>query len=249
MERVLTSNQDEMFKKMVFISAILHVTVILMMTVKTLLFPSQPIDLDQAIRVDIVALPDKMNLEDLPRKPEPPTEQESKDLPKPEKKKVEFPPPTKVDLHAKKQQQKKEMADAMSKIRELEQQEAERQRKERLARARAALIKGNQISAGTSLKGIQKAQFDDYVSQIHEHIQKFWDLPEWLRNDSLKAVVVVKLNESGIVLKRVIEKSSGDPRFDAYVLRVVDNASPFPRPPEKFIDLVRYSGIALGFPE
>lgn len=267
--------QDEIFKKMVLVSAILHAAFFLSVTVKTYFFPSEPIDLEQAIRVDLVGLPDKVQeLPELnapkesapvekappePVKPEPPKPEPAKPkLPPKEiaKPAAKAPPLVIPKPDAKQVKQKKSLEDAMSKIRQLEEQEAqeqaaaaERQRQERLARAKQALIRGNVVSPGNSLTGIQKAQFDDYIGQVKQHMQRVWALPSWLGGANLKATAVIYLNPNGQVTRREIVRSSGDPRFDAYVLQTIDSASPFPRPPEKFVDYVQVNGLGLRFPD
>ena len=70
-------------------------------------------------------------------------------------------------------------------------------------------------------------------------------MPQWLAvSDNLNTVVKIYLDPNGYVINRELIKSSGDTRFDEIVLTAIDKASPFPKPEDKFIDIV-YSGIIL----
>lgn len=249
-------SEADLFKKMVMVSAILHVSIFLVLGVKALIFPSEKIDLDAAIRVDMVALPDK--IQQLPEAtpepaPQPPakvveTKEEKPPAPKP--KPVVLKPKTNskqkiIKEFERAEKRRKSIEDIEQDLKKQEAEEkAERQRK-----AREALVKGNVVNTGSSLKGLAKLEFNEYVARLNNHIKSHWNLPEWLQNDSLKAVVIVFIDFRGVVVKRLVEKSSGDPRFDDFALKAVDESSPFPQPPGKFVDLVRERGIALGFPQ
>ncbi|MBK9293465.1 MAG: TonB family protein [Oligoflexia bacterium] len=236
-------SEGEVFKKMVGLSIAIHVSLFLFFALKATFFPSSPIDLEAAVRVDIVDLPDKLT--ELP--PEMNTKDTSKPMPPP-KAKEEV-----VNLNKKKS--------ALDKIREFEkeekkkksikqiQEEVNRQEEaERMAQAKKYLVKGNIINKGTALKGLTKSEFNEYVGRLHGHIQGFWNLPEWLLEKDLKASVVAYVDAQGKVVKKQLLKSSGDPSFDEYAMQAVENASPLPAPPEKFTDIVRYDGIVFRFP-
>ena len=107
------------------------------------------------------------------------------------------------------------------------------------------LVKGNRIAPGTALEGLDKLDYNNYIGVLHSHIQSYWELPQWLAvSDNLNTVVKVYLDPRGYVIKRELIKSSGDTRFDQIVLTAIDRASPFPKPEDKFVDIV-YSGIIL----
>jgi len=110
------------------------------------------------------------------------------------------------------------------------------------------LIKGNAVSPGTALHGLAKTEFNEYLGSLQNHAHERWSLPEWLQNDSLKASILVYIDFRGTVIKRMLVSASGDSRFDDYALKLVDEASPFPPPPPKFVDVVRVNGVTLQFP-
>jgi colicin import membrane protein len=235
------------FKRMVIASLVIHFVALAFFGIKASLFPQESLNLDSAIKVDMVALPDKVAQLPVPVPAKP---VETKALPKPEVKSkvVVIKPATKQS--------------ALDKIKKLQREEDEKKVlkniEEEVARddektARQAklnkLLKGNAISPGTALHGLVKSEFNEYVGEIQNHVKEHWNLPEWLQNDNLKATVVVYIDFRGVVIKRVLDKSSGDSRFDGYALKAVDEASPFPQPPPKFVDMVKGDGITLGFPQ
>lgn len=256
--------ENDIFRKMMATSAILHLALFLAFAVKAVIMPSESLNLDPSIRVDMVDLPDK--IAELPeeKKPEPAVPKAAEPPKKPEKvEKAEKAPPKEAPVVL--NPNKKAREKALDKIRKMQKEErrkkaleeiekevAAQEAKDRAARqakVREALVKGNIISPGTALKGLLKTEFNEYLAQIHNQVKKHWNLPEWIRSDNLKAVVVAYVDYRGVVMKTVIEKSSGDQRFDDFARKAVEDASPLPKPPEKFVDMVRIQGIALGFPD
>ena len=127
-------------------------------------------------------------------------------------------------------------------------QEEAKEKQKRQEKAKQALIKGNVASPGNALHGLQKLEFDEYKGSIQAHVYEHWALPEWLKTRNLKASVVVYIDETGNITKRDFIKTSGDEAFDDYVLKAVDESSPFPRPPDRLKDVLKYQGLVLGFP-
>ncbi len=238
-------SEPEIFKKMLVTSFVFHVILFLAFAFKTLILPNESLTLDPAIRVDLVALPDKVA-----KLPPPPTPA------KPQEKAIEskIKKNEPIVLHPK-HEVKESAIDKIRKMQKMEQLENDVRRQEakeraaRQAKAREILLKGNSVSPGSALHGLAKAEFNEYLVQIHQKVKENWNLPEWLQNEKLKATVIVYMDYRGVVIRRLLEKSSGDSRFDDYVIKAVDDSSPFPAPPSKFVDLVRVDGIVLGFPQ
>ncbi len=247
-------SETEIFKKMITVSLALHVSIFLFMGLKATFFPKQSINYESAIKVDLVALPDKLS--EIP--PPTPTAPAAKTPPlkaEPMKKTVVTKPIIKdqaISLRKKsldriKQFEKEEkQKSSIEKIQTEVRKEAAQERADKLKKL---LVKGNAISPGTALKGLDRSEFNEYIGQLHSQVQEHWNLPEWLSNANLKASVAVFLDNSGKVVKRVIEQSSGDSRFDDYALKCIDDSSPFPAPPEKFKDIVHLDGIRFRFPQ
>lgn len=263
-------NQDDF--KGIGISFALHAVVLSYFILNTVFFPSEQIDFSQAVRVDIVALPDKKPAlpakVDEVAKPEP-IKEASKPVTEPVKPVVKTPPPTNdpdaINLNKVKNQQQNALEkikamNALDKIRDdVKKDETEAQKKQaaeaienarkRAQEAAQAQVKGNVLSAGSSLTGLNKLQHESYASDLDSHIKQHWALPEWLSRKEFKAQARVFIDKNGNILGRKITKSSGNPAYDEEVLATIDKSAPFPPPPEKFRDLVNIDGITIGFPE
>jgi colicin import membrane protein len=220
-----------------------------------LVFPADPIDIRSAIRVDVVGMPDKV---------EAPTPSKVANAPKvklPEPAKPQptpakvMPPPKaepKVNLNKAKSQQEQalERLKAMEAIERLKSEAAaEENEKKKAYTAAARQIKGNAVSAGNSLSGLDRIAFEQYFDDLQTHVKQHWNLPTWLASANLKGVVVVKIDARGFVLNRAISVSSNNQVFDNLVLETVDRASPFPPPPDRLKNVLQYNGFQLGFPE
>ena len=110
-------------------------------------------------------------------------------------------------------------------------------------------FKGNVLSPGTHLRGIDKIKYDRYLNEIDLHVKRDWFLPEWLKEKNLKAQIKVKINNLGKVIDKKIIKPSGNNEYDHLILNIIEKASPFPAPPHRFKKIVLLKGFILGFPE
>lgn len=243
------------------LSAIAHGLLVLVFTVKAVLFPEQMEIFEPALRVDIVDLPDKVEavlppvsspaednkvpiekptmVMERPKRNSEAVEPEvalskKKDLPKVEENK---PSPSEAIKKLKKQL-------AIEKIKE----ELKAQERQELSQ-RVSKYKGNVLSPGTELTGVSKLQHENYLTHLDRHVKQYWSLPEWLARGSYSAQVRIFLDEQGLLIKALLIKSSGNPSYDEIVVETVKKAVPFPMPPEKFRAMVRINGMVLGFPE
>ncbi len=243
--------------KQVTKSVLLHVALVLFFTVNAYIFPAEDLNFDNAIRVDIVGLPEKL-------KHLPPPSLPNKEVAKP----VNIPPPTPpkevpaptptvpvapvmptvdknaLELERKKAQQKAvdrlKALDAVSQIEESEMQEREKE---------ATAVAGNVESAGNALSGIRQNQISSYISQVKDHVNKNWNIPQWMADAHLKAEAIVLLDANGVVIQRRIVKTSGNSSFDDSILTAIDQSSPFPAPPKALVGVFKNKGFTLGFPE
>ncbi|WP_028584264.1 energy transducer TonB [Desulfogranum mediterraneum] len=72
-----------------------------------------------------------------------------------------------------------------------------------------------------------------YWASLYQHIQAYWVLPEMRKwNPSLEAIVVIKIDRQGRVMKTMIEKKSNDRFFDQLVVKTINKAAPMPRFPK-----------------
>lgn len=243
------------FKKGVYFSFIAHVAVILFMVVKVTLFPTQEINFAEAIRVDMVGLPEKYDTNTLPEKVEDPIKPEEKKLPEKvtEKSKAEdkkpkdkIPDTIKIDKAKNKQ---KEALDKLKKISAIEKIKQDVLNEEKRKQENEKLIKGQVISKGTALTGLAKIQSNEYLSRLDQRIKTNWQLPQWLIGKPLKTKILLKIKPNGEIADRQIYQSSGNPTYDEYSLLAVDKSAPFPPVPEKFTEVFKEDGVIIGFPE
>ncbi len=260
--------QDDQFKRGIGISFALHALLFSFFTLKAVFFTQESIDFTQAVRVDIVGLPDKIEEKDLkppapaatpapkpalPEKPEPPpppkTEKKPEPKPEPAKPQPKIDDAVNLEKNKAKQQSAMEKLKAMAALEKIKADVANEKKKPTPDATPGSQVKGNMVSPGTSLAGLTKLQHETYGADLDRHIKQHWSLPEWLAKRDLKAQARVYIDSRGNILDRKIVKSSGNPSYDEEVLATLDKAAPFPAPPDKFQALVSVDGILIGFPE
>lgn len=253
-----------------FISLGLHFFILSLFILQNVFFEGDKIDYESAIRVDIVGLPDKIQQptpaepvappppQEVTKAPEPveetttklpdkkaPTEPEAIKLTKDKNK------PEPSDKIKKKQQEALEKIKKMSALDKIKSDIESEQKKDSLEKLNKTShqYKGNVLNAGTELTGLNKIQHENYVGLLDKKIKENWTLPQWLSNKNYKAQALIKIDENGVVIYNQIYKSSGNASYDDIVLETINKSSPFPKPPEKFVDIVGIKGILIGFPE
>lgn len=228
------NDQNDKFKNFLLMSALIHLSIFLSIGLKGLLFSSRTIDLSKAIRVDVVALPEKLNERPV-AEPEPAAEPAPAQT-KPVEKKSNPVEVKKDNSQALKESQQK----ALEKLRALE--ALEKMKKEVSGRdakaqqqpkAKAPPYKGQVISSGNSFTGISRLRVNDYLESLTQKVRENWELPQWLSSANLKAVIIVSVDSRGYVVKNEIHTSSGNSVFDASCVAAVKNSSPFTEPPEE----------------
>lgn len=111
------------------------------------------------------------------------------------------------------------------------------------------LLKGNRVSQGSALRGIEKLEADAYVNQVEAHIKRFWQIPPWLKSGNFRTRVLVKWDSLGNPTLIQIVESSGNDEFDRIVFETIRKAVPFPAPPPEVAWKMRQEGILFGFPQ
>lgn len=266
--------EDEQLSRGLGVSFALHALIFSIFTLKAVFFTPESIDFTQAVRVDIVGLPDKVEPKTLPppaaeeAKPSLPQKEKplEKSAPKVAEKKiptpvetVKTPPPQKnedgvnIEKVKSKQQSAIEKLKALTALEKIKEEASKENSQNPVGAGKAdggvAKIKGNVLSPGTSLTGLAKLQHDTYAADLDNHIKQNWSLPEWLAKRDFKAQAKVFIDSRGNILGRKIVKSSGNPNYDEEVLATIDRSAPFPAPPDKFLAIVSVDGILIGFPE
>ncbi|MCB0379060.1 MAG: TonB C-terminal domain-containing protein, partial [Bdellovibrionales bacterium] len=129
---------------------------------------------------------------------------------------------------------------AMQKLKEKKEAEEETQKVE---------FKGNALSQGNSLTGLEKLKHESYLGDLDAHIKNFWNLPEWLASDNLSARVLLLIRKDGVIIKKSFVLKSGNTLFDQHVLGTLDKASPLPAPPDDLVNFFETKGVEVRFPE
>lgn len=236
------------------ISLAAHFGLLSLFFLKMTFFPAQPIEIKRAIRVDLVGMPDKV-VEPKPapavaEAPKAPPVQETP-APKVEKKVEAKKPAPKVAAKKKADPKKieKSQESALSRLKALAALEKIKQEAEAAEVAAEAPVKGNQVSKGNSLTGLEQIEYDRYFDQVEQLLYTHWLLPEWLINAGLRAQALVLVDKTGHVIKKEIIKSSGNPTFDAHVIAAIEKAAPFPAPPARLQGVLADQGFVFNFPE
>ncbi len=237
-----------------------HAAFILFILIKSLVFPSKPAPFVPTLRVDMVGLPDVLK-KDL--KSAPPTqgmkeiaealkraEQDAKrikplKLPDP----VEKTAPDELVLKPKATQddaaRSKRLKNAMDRIKALERIKGEAGDKP----SRQEIVKGNQISKGTSLSGDAKEAAEaSYYDHLRDRLQENWALPVWLARQDLQAQVQIFVDGRGRLREFRFVKTSGNTQFDSAIKKALEESQPFPIPPQEIAGSVLSDGVLVGFP-
>lgn len=237
----------EDLKKPLQISLGIHAFVAVLLVVRPY-FATKIDPYEKAVRVDIIAMPEKAQKKQAlppkpkasPKKPEPKKTKPKKPVAKskkPEKVKPIETPVKKSSISE---------ADALKKL--LAKTKKTEEEPVKPSEEVQKLIKGNIVSKGSDLVGIQKIEYSNYRSVLHAAISAKWDLPKWLLEGDLVAQAHIKIDNKGNVIFKKLTKESGNGIYDQKVLEAIDAATPFKAPPEKFRNIVRYEGVLLSFP-
>jgi colicin import membrane protein len=248
-------------------SVAFHLTLVLVLTVKILAFPSVRPEMIRSVRVDFVAMPDKDPVE----APKGIEKEVEKAEPEPEKPVLAEKPPEKKEPAKKetpKETVKKEkpVRDEIVEKKKPEEASPKDRQSSALKRLQAlakikklksaketgpagAVYKGNELSEGASLKGVEKLQRDQYLENLDVLIKRNWHLPEWLSTKGFTAAILLRFDETGKILERRFIRSSGNETFDREVTDAIEASAPLPPPPEGLISYFKVHGIELRFPE
>jgi outer membrane biosynthesis protein TonB len=242
------------FNRQLLISAALHFGILFALTVKTYLFPTEPTLIQQSIRVDTVALPDKLKSRSNQSAP---LEKPAKPAPTPIAEPISNQKPAPMNAipigKSAKQIRQEALARfaAIEKLKKIEHEDTRKTMDEvqkRLDKEQVQSYKGNEISKGSAPTGTAKLQHESYAAQVGSFIKRQWGLPEWLRNARLSAEVAIKIDSRGYIIHKGFVRSSGNQTFDGLVTATIDKSSPLPPPPANLVNFYEHQGITLLFP-
>jgi colicin import membrane protein len=235
--------QEDQFKNFFLLSLALHLLIVLLYALKIVIFPSQIITIPDAIRVDIVGLPDKIQA---PPQAQPKAQATPVTIPDKKKESTNLSKPKDLKVAQQKAMAALKQKEALESLKNFDTKPQETPTN---LKPNQPQYKGNAIATGNSFTGISSLVAQEYWSQIKRHAQNFWSLPEWLAKQPLKASILVRLDSSGRVTQTEIYKSSGNQAFDMAALSSIEAASPFPVPPDKIRDTIAQSWIILNLPD
>ncbi len=248
----MKKSKDSFFS-FILLSLGFHGIILAFLTLKILFFPGEIPEHIDAIRVDVVALPEKQTTPPppAPEKPEPKKSEPKKPKPEPKKPKPKKPEPKKPKPKPKpKQPDVKKVLDeqdsAITRLKAL--QKLKEKNKEKDDPIQKIEYKGNQLSKGNSLTGMQTLKDNNYTDKLQPHIKAYWSLPEWLANANLNALVLIKIDKRGGVISKTFLSKSGNENFDEYVMGTIEKAIPLPPPPQSLVDLYQTRGVKIAFP-
>lgn len=105
---------------------------------------------------------------------------------------------------------------------------------------KSAELASAETAAGESGPGIISLVLDVYYRTISKRIQRSLVLPPNIDSGILLAAQVnFYMKETGEVYDVGIERSSGNPKFDSYCIKAVNDASPLPSPPSELRDRIK----------
>jgi TonB family protein len=249
--------QDLDFSVGIKYSLLFHFALIATILTKGFVFPGKPMPIVPTLRVDIVGLPDilKKDLKGVP-KTSSASDKLNEQLKKleVEAKKIKVPAPiaepAKPDemvlkpkrLDSEKREQK--LKNSLARIKALAKISGEMEKQ-----SSGVLIKGNQISRGSSLSGEAKESAQiSYYELVRERLQENWALPVWIARQKLSAQVQVFIDSQGRLRSYRFVKLSGNSQFDEAVKRTLQESQPFPLPPAELARSALSDGILVGFP-
>jgi colicin import membrane protein len=243
------------FSRNLTISMTGHLALLAVIFVRAVFIPSEPIEIRRAIRVDVVDLPTKMSEEQLRASEPMPARAETKPEPIKEVPKAEPVKTEPVNITKPKADLSKTQTNAIAKLKamaaldKIKQDVGEAKKSEAKATKPSTVIKGNQVSAGNSLTGLDKIEYDKYFDDLEVKIREQWSIPQWLADGDFKAQVQILIDERGYITKKVFRRSSGNDIFDGQVMAALEASSPLPPPPPRLQGMLSTSGLILNFPE
>jgi len=111
------------------------------------------------------------------------------------------------------------------KIKQIQQQVEEKKREQYLAQQLKELEKVVQQKA----KQRYNQALRNYLARyVYPELHRNWAWPEGLSNEPLECIIVIDIDEHGNIIKKWIEKGSGNQLFDQSALRAVEESGPFP---------------------
>ena len=251
-------SRNESLRYGIRLSLGIHLLILIVILIKGLAFPGKPLRHIPALKVDLVALPDVLK-KDLVR---PSDSKMSRDIEKilkqatptqsdvkqnqSEKRKVETNEDTGLKPSSRPrnvEQRNKQALDRIKSLAKIQDFAKEPQNQKN------TLIRGNQISNGTSLSAEARENAEaNYLDLLKDRLQDNWVLPPWIARMDLSAQVRLFMDSRGKVRTFRFVKTSGNEQFDDAIKKALQESQPFPFPPHELEATLLTDGILIGFP-
>ncbi len=144
--------------------------------------------------------------------------------------------------------EKKELKSIEESIAALKAKRKKEKQLEKILSLRRALVsiqgKGGSPAAKAPVQGAGPAMGAgeaSYIDKITGQIQSHWEVPDFLRDKDLEAIVSVKIGRDGTLSIEGFEKKSGNRFFDRYAMETIQKASPVTRPQNEMEIGIRFS--------
>jgi len=223
---------DPMLKRMVGLSALVHLSIAVLVLVASR-GGSLPVDYNPAINVALVDLPEVKDLKDvklgtpMPKQLPAPQEKkpeakaaEPKKIPEPQKKVFSLEEEKKTTKRAAESKSRKEVSQ-LAKI----ESAVDRIRRQRVAvakiRQRALETAGPEGTPGGSVRGFGAIRANAYNAQLVSILRENWELPNTFLGQDLHTIVFMRVDRSGQIADWRIVRGSGNPVFDDTVYRAM----------------------------
>lgn len=236
-----------------------HGALLVLILLKSLVFPGKPIPYTPALRVDLVGLPDFLK-KDLAKLPKTKGSQEIQEVlekadqeikqqvlktqekPEPQADPDELVLKPKNAAQEKSKDRHNKLKSSLARIKSLEKIQNDIPEPK-------VIIKGNTLSQGDSLSSDAKESMESsYFDKVKDRLQENWTLPIWLARQDITAQVLIAIDSRGRIRTFKWVRASGNTQFDELVKRAVYQSVPFPMPPDEIASSILVDGILVGFP-
>ena len=231
------------------LSFIIHIALVLLLYLKTGdLWPFFKKDIyiatSSSIHVDMVGLPDLLpkkvpsSRKNIKLKNKDKKKKSVKKKPKlsPPKKKLLKPEPVKKPESKKPSVNKSPEPKASLPKPQLEAVKPESSNSEKQIRKGNKIIKGDEQGEEVLNSELMSAI---YTRAIKQKTKAHWNLPKYLTDSYLTTQIEIRINKQGHVIYKQIVLSSGNDMFDSYVLKAIEDSTPYPVPPDYIQDSVQ----------
>ncbi len=252
---------DPLLKRMVLLSAVMHVTIAALLVILARSAPL-PVSYRPAIHVALVDLPEVTELKDVklgaPKPKELPAAEPKKPAPEKAEKPKPEPAPQKKVIALKEEKKTKKRATVSKRQEESSQRARMESAIDRLRRQRVAVSKIRQRALDTaapegtpggSVRGVGALRTVAYDAQLLAVLRENWELPNTFLGQALNTMVFMKIDRLGRIVEWRIVSGSGNSVFDDTVYRAMTKTQTgheVPMPDPEVYELIK-DGYMIDF--